>query len=195
MSAFGGKADIDATLPNVRFWPKADIRSWGLLPRKMTVGPHSAGWKSLLQSRPIRLPPSPRNSGNHPHPTFKKPLKPPLLLFELFVQSEPARCSWVAMSVIDQRKHSDASLFGIDLVAPAFGGTATSKGFQIGPQLETATVPQYSKRNSRRQAHAIAGRSRDRLTSAHRLRRFIDRIHGEVIWSALIKYCWWQRDH
>jgi len=28
------------------------------------------------------------------HPTFKKPLKPPLLLFELFVQSEPARCSW-----------------------------------------------------------------------------------------------------
>jgi len=29
-----------------------------------------------------------------PTPTFKKPLKPPLLLFELLV-SEPARCSWV----------------------------------------------------------------------------------------------------
>jgi hypothetical protein len=61
------------------------------------------------------------------------------------------------------------------------GAKRTSNRFQIGPQLETATLPQYSKRNSRRQAHAIAGRSRDRLIVAHRLRRFIDRIHGEVI--------------
>jgi len=35
-------------------------------------------------------------SGKSEHPpTFKKPLKPPLLLFEFFVQSEPTRCSWV----------------------------------------------------------------------------------------------------
>jgi hypothetical protein len=34
-----------------------------------------------------------------PTPTFKKPLKPPLLLFEFFVQSEPARCSWVLAHV------------------------------------------------------------------------------------------------
>jgi hypothetical protein len=27
-------------------------------------------------------------------PTFKKPLKPQLLLFDLFVQSEPAQSSW-----------------------------------------------------------------------------------------------------
>jgi len=28
-------------------------------------------------------------------PTFKKPLKPRLLLFDLIVQTEPARCLWV----------------------------------------------------------------------------------------------------
>ena len=27
--------------------------------------------------------------------TFKNPLRPPLFLFNLFVQSEPSQCSWV----------------------------------------------------------------------------------------------------
>jgi hypothetical protein len=30
-----------------------------------------------------------------PARTFKKPLKPPPLLFDLFVQSEAAQCLWV----------------------------------------------------------------------------------------------------
>src|SRR5262249_50315603 len=34
-------------------------------------------------------------SGKSGHPHFQKTLKPPLSLFEHFVQSEPARCSWV----------------------------------------------------------------------------------------------------
>jgi hypothetical protein len=33
---------------NVSFWRKADIRSSGLLLRKLTAEPHSAGRKSLL---------------------------------------------------------------------------------------------------------------------------------------------------
>jgi len=39
----------------------------------------------------------------------------------------------------------------------AFGDKADIQPV-LGPQLETATLPQYSKWNSRRQAHAIAGR-------------------------------------
>ena len=35
------------------------------------------------------VPPAREFQENSPTPTFKKPLKPPLLLFELFVQSEP----------------------------------------------------------------------------------------------------------
>ena len=36
------------------------------------------------------VPPAREFQKNSPKPTFKKPLKPPLLLFELFVQSESA---------------------------------------------------------------------------------------------------------
>jgi hypothetical protein len=47
MSAFGGKADIGLTLPNVCL-PKADIGISKLLLCKLTSEPHSAGRKSLL---------------------------------------------------------------------------------------------------------------------------------------------------
>jgi len=42
MSAFGGKADITRTCADVCFWPKADIRSWGLLPARWCYPPD---WK------------------------------------------------------------------------------------------------------------------------------------------------------
>ena len=46
MSAFGGKADATRTLRNVCYDLKQTIRSLGLLPRKMTVGPYSGDHKS-----------------------------------------------------------------------------------------------------------------------------------------------------
>jgi hypothetical protein len=48
-----------------------------------------------MNARKKWVPPTREFQENSPIPTFKKPLKPPLLLFELLVQSEPARCSWV----------------------------------------------------------------------------------------------------